>query len=94
MYALNKDMGNVGVAFEVIPDGRSAPPSWRKVTGHLIWDNKMDFTRESRWVLDGHTTPTPIHSTYAGFVSQERKTLIYKRLYLAKTISYVGMSLA
>ena len=41
------------------------------VTGHLIWDVKMDFTRKSRWVLDGHKTPTPIHSTYAGVVSQE-----------------------
>jgi hypothetical protein len=41
------------------------------VTGHLVWDVKMDFTRKARWVLDGHLTPSPIGSTYAGVVSRE-----------------------
>jgi hypothetical protein len=41
------------------------------VTGHLVWDVKMDFTRKARWVLDGHKTPTPIGSTYAGVVSRD-----------------------
>ena len=71
MDALAKEMVNIGVTFEVLPDGKSAPPTWRKVTGHLIWDVKMDFTRKARWVLDGHKTPNPIHSTYAGVVSRE-----------------------
>ena len=31
----------------------------------------MDFTRKARWVLDGHKTPDPIGSTYAGVVSRE-----------------------
>jgi hypothetical protein len=31
----------------------------------------MDFTRKARWVLDGHKTPSPIGSTYAGVVSKE-----------------------
>ena len=31
----------------------------------------MDFTRRARWVLDGHKTPDPIGSTYAGVVSRE-----------------------
>ena len=61
MDALTNDMGNVGVAFKVIPNGRSDPPTCRKVTGHLIWDVKMDFTRKSRWVLYEHKTLTPIH---------------------------------
>ncbi len=47
------------------------PPGWKKVTGHLVWDLKMDFTRKARWVLDGHKTPNPIGSTYAGVVSRE-----------------------
>jgi hypothetical protein len=41
------------------------------VTGHLVWDVKMDFTRKARWVLDGHKTPNPIGSTYAGVVSRD-----------------------
>ena len=30
----------------------------------------MDFTRNARWVLDGHNTPDPVGSTYAGVVSR------------------------
>ena len=31
----------------------------------------MDFTRKDRWVLDGHKTPSPTGSTYAGADSRE-----------------------
>eukprot|EP00957_Ditylum_brightwellii_P083404 6339630-Ditylum_brightwellii.AAC.1 len=31
----------------------------------------MDFTRKTRWVLDGHKTTDPVGSTYAGVVSRE-----------------------
>ena len=41
------------------------------MTRHLVFDVKMDFTRKARWVLDGHKTPSPIGSTYAGVVSRE-----------------------
>ena len=71
MDALQKEMTNVGIAFEVLHDGVMAPPGWKKVTGHLIWDVKMDFTRKARWVLDGHKTPDPLCSQYAGVVSRE-----------------------
>jgi hypothetical protein len=43
---------------------------------------KMDFTRETRWVLDAHKLPTPEASTYAGVVSREsvRIALTYAAL--------------
>ncbi len=69
--ALAKEMTEVGVAFEVLEEGIKAPIGWSKVTGHLVWDVKMDFTRKARWVLDGHRTPNPIGSTYAGVVSRD-----------------------
>jgi hypothetical protein len=69
--ALAKEMTEVGVAFEVLEEGIKAPIGWSKVTGHLVWDVKMDFTRKARWVLDGHKTPDPIGSTYAGVVSRD-----------------------
>ena len=50
--AINKEMLNVGIAFEVLPTGEKAPPGWSKVTGNLVFDVKMDFTRKARWVLD------------------------------------------
>ena len=71
MDVLAKEMFNVGIAFEVLEEKQSAPPGWSKLTGHLVWDVKMDFTRKVRWVLDGHKTPDPIGSTYAGIVSRE-----------------------
>ena len=42
-----------------------APIGWSKVTDHLVWDVKMDFTSTARWVLDGHKTLNPIGSTYS-----------------------------
>ncbi len=69
--ALAKEMTEVGVAFEVLEEEMKAPIGWSKVTGHLVWDVKMDFTRKARWVLDGHKTPNPIGSTYAGVVSRD-----------------------
>ena len=80
--ALKKEMYNVGVAFEILDEGAHVPHGWKQVTGHLVWDVKMDFTRKARWVLDGHKTPDPIGSTYAGVVSREsvRRALIYAAL--------------
>jgi hypothetical protein len=69
--ALAKEMPEVGVAFEVLEESMKAPVGWSKVTGHLVWDVKMDFARKARWVLDGRKTPNPIGSTYAGAVSRD-----------------------
>ena len=62
-------MHNVGIAFEIPEGGENAPVGWRKVTGHLVFDVKMDFTWKARWVLDGHKTPNPAGSTCAGVAS-------------------------
>ena len=48
-----------------------APHGWSKVTGHLVWDVKMDFTHKVYWVLDGHKTLDPVGSMYAEVVSHE-----------------------
>lgn len=69
--ALYKEMGNVGVAFEILKRGEKPPPGWKKSSGHIIFDIKMDFTRKARWVKDGHRTPNPENSSYAGVVSKE-----------------------
>ena len=69
--AVALEMFNAGVAFAILEEGQSAPTGWKKASGHLIWDVKMDFTRKARWVLDGHKMPDPIRSTFAGVVSRE-----------------------
>ena len=42
----------------------------------------MDFTRKARWVKDGHRTPDPTTSAYAGVVSRDsvRVALTYAEL--------------
>ena len=71
MNALAREIYNIGVAVEVLDEGQKAPNGWKKVTGHLVWDIKMDFMRKARWVLNGHKTPDTVGSTFAGVVSRE-----------------------
>ena len=37
----------------------------------MFFNVKMDFTRKSRWLLDGYKTPNLIGSSYACFVSRD-----------------------
>jgi hypothetical protein len=69
--AWKKEMSNVSIAFEFLPNGEAAPNGYSRSSGHLIWDLKMDFTRKARWVKDGHKTPDPNHSNYAGVVARD-----------------------
>ena len=80
--AIEKEMLNISIAFEVLDGNQHVPVGWRKVTGHMVFDVKMDFTRKARWVLDGHKTPDISGSTYAGVVSREsvRIALTYAAL--------------
>ena len=39
------EMYNIGVAFEILEDEKSAPAGYTKVSGHLFWSVKMEFTR-------------------------------------------------
>ena len=64
-------MTNVGIDFTILDNGIKPPSGWRKASGHLVFDVKMDFTRKARWVKDGHRTPDPTTSAYAGVVSRE-----------------------
>ena len=87
--SVNLEMSNVGIAFEVLRAGEKAPPGWRKSSGHIIFDVKMDFTRKARWVKDGHRTPDPITSSYAGVVSREsvRIALTHAALHGIETLA-------
>ena len=64
-------MNTIHVAFEFYSRGKSAPDDYTRSSGHIIWDEKMDFTRKARWVKNGHLTSDPTTSTFAGVVSRE-----------------------
>ena len=81
--AINKEMENLKVAFDIIHEtGKKPPPTYTKASGHMIFDVRMTLERKARWVKDGHKTPEPEWSTYAGVVSREsvRIALTYAAL--------------
>ena len=80
--ALNKEINNLKVAFDILEDGEELPPGYTKASGHLVFDVRMTLERKARWVKDGHKTPEPDWSTYAGVVSREsvRIALAYAAL--------------
>ena len=41
--AIEKEMYNVGIAFEILDKDKTAPVGWSKESGHLVFDIKMDF---------------------------------------------------
>ena len=69
--AIGKEMHNVGITFQILEEDENIHVGWKHATGHMIFDVKMDFTRKTRWVLDGHKCPDPFGSTYAGVVSRD-----------------------
>ena len=80
--AIQKEMKNVMVAFDILDSGEKASTQFKELGVHLIFDVKMDMTRKARLVAEGHKTDDPAESTYAGVVSREtvRIALTYAAL--------------
>ena len=52
--AISKEMENVRVAFEVLPDGKSVPVGHQFVLCHMVFNIKMeDFRHKARLVAGG-----------------------------------------
>lgn len=69
--AIDKKMENLGIAFDILPDHKAPPVGYKRASGGLIFDVKMDFTRKARWVKHGYKTPNPVGLNYAGVVSSD-----------------------
>ena len=80
--AIAKEMKNVMVAFKIMDSDDRLRVSFSRLRVNLVFDIKLDLTRKARLVADGHLTPDPIDSTYAGVVSREsvRIALTYAAL--------------
>ena len=68
--AINKEMTNVRIAFDIRSD-RTAPPGYLRIPHNIIFEIKMDFTRKARLVAGGHKTAPPTELTYSSVVSRE-----------------------
>ena len=65
-------MENGGVAFEVLPDGKSIPTGHQFVQCHMAFEIKMeDFRQKTRLVAGGHMTRVLATITYTSVVSRE-----------------------
>ena len=69
--AVQKEFDNARVAFKLLGEGENAPPTWKEITCHLVFDVKFDLRRKARYVAGGHLTNNPGVSTYASVVSGE-----------------------
>ena len=62
-------MKTVGVAFDILEQGKAAPVGYSKISYHLVFDVKMDFKQKARLVADRHVTDPPHSITCASVVS-------------------------
>ena len=80
--AIQKEMKNVSIIFKILDSNENLLVGYSKLSIHMVFGIKLDLTRKARLVADGHLTPDPIDSTYAGVVSREtgRIALTYTAL--------------
>ena len=80
--AIAKEMANLKIAFDILGDDEHMPVGYTRSSGHMVFDVRMTLERKARWVKDGHKTPDPEWSTYAGVVSREsiRIAMVYAAL--------------
>ena len=70
--AITKEMQNVKVAFNILPDGTRALIGHQFVQCHVVFNNKMkDFRCKTRLVARCHMTKEPETITYDSTVSTE-----------------------
>ena len=48
----------------ILDDGIKPPPGWRKASGHLVFDVKMEFTRKADVVVSGVRWPSFTHLAF------------------------------
>ncbi len=65
-------MKEVRIAFNILPDDRSAPIGYQKIPCQMIFDVKVeDFQQKAQLVAGGHLTQATATITYASVVSRE-----------------------
>ena len=69
--AIEKEMRNVNIAFNILGPGAKVPVGYQKISCHLVFDIKIDGTRKARFVAGGHLTETPSTITYSSVVSRD-----------------------
>ena len=58
-------------------DGDKPPPGYSEVIGHIIFDIKMNFTRNARFVKNCHLNPDQIDSNFTGDASRDSVRIVF-----------------
>ena len=69
--AISKEMDNVRVAFEVLPDRKSLPIGHQFVQCHKVFITMKDFRQKAKLVAGDHMTKALTTMMYASVVSRE-----------------------
>ena len=64
-------MTSIGFAFDIVETEKNTPVGFKRTSGHMTFDIKMNFTRNARQILDGNRQPSPEGYAYSGAISQE-----------------------
>jgi hypothetical protein len=75
--AIQKEMTNNAVAFQFLEPQDNVPYGYKKITLHMVFDVKMDFTRKARLVAGGHLTDPPASITYSSVVSRDSVRIMF-----------------
>ena len=75
--AIEKEMRNVQVAFDIREDG-TIPVGFKEIRCHFVFDIKSDsLARKARFVAQGNMTEPPKESTYSSVVSRDSVRLFF-----------------
>ena len=69
--AIDKEMKNSIVVFDLLPCDQQAPVPYKEITCYLVFDLKMDMTRKSHYIAGGHLTDVPASQTYSSVVRRD-----------------------
>ena len=70
--AIEKEMGTVRIAFNILEEGEKPPPGFNFIGCHMVFDVKQGtLQRKARFVCDGSRTDASDVPTYASVVSRE-----------------------
>jgi hypothetical protein len=75
--AIQKEMRNVSVAFDFLPEGESVLIGYTKISIQMVFDIKIDFTRKAHLVAGWHVTDVPSNLTYSSVVSRESIRIMF-----------------
>jgi hypothetical protein len=70
-------MKHVLVTFDILDKDAEEPRMSKHIPCHMIFDNKMDFTRKAHFVAGGHVTDPPSNITYSSVVARDSIQLTF-----------------